>query len=315
MIAPDWKAEAQSIGACNSPALIRTQPWVLARARLWSLLDMYEFAANQFVGALRMLEMLHWTLFCITAKHPERRKELIGTCTTGIEEMQAQIDKLVEYCQQLGLKVATQEAALLASRLQTETIEKLEGMARHLGATINRELNKYQFRYLTPEEEARFVLLETKRGTYLNESPRNFFGPDVHDKLPSSRYDMQEALLCYAYGRDTACVQHLTKIMESALRAFGASVLGKKALINRNFTPKNWGQLAADIQKAVDSHNPRSAKAKALKDARKAILDRFENVRNVRHNAHHPDEEYSPDETDDFLKHIPAFLRAAVEVI
>ncbi|MDQ3696728.1 MAG: hypothetical protein M3373_01695 [Gemmatimonadota bacterium] len=47
---------------------------------------------------------------------------------------------------------------------------------------------------------------------------------DVADKFPSALLDAEEAGKCFALGRNTACVFHLMRVMEVALRALGASL-------------------------------------------------------------------------------------------
>jgi len=50
------------------------------------------------------------------------------------------------------------------------------------------------------------------------------FGADVSGKFPSARDDIEEAGKCLAFGRATACVFHLMRVMEVGLRALSASL-------------------------------------------------------------------------------------------
>jgi len=61
------------------------------------------------------------------------------------------------------------------------------------------------------------------------------FGDEVFNQFPSARMDIQEAGNCYAMGRYTACVFHLMRVLEIALKALWVSLnTGAKE-------PRDWG--------------------------------------------------------------------------
>lgn len=62
-----------------------------------------------------------------------------------------------------------------------------------------------------------FVLEQERHGYY--DSPSPIFGEDVRDKFVGSSFEIDEAAKCFALSRPTACVFHLMRVMEIAVRA------------------------------------------------------------------------------------------------
>lgn len=56
---------------------------------------------------------------------------------------------------------------------------------------------------------------------FLNPEP---FGPEVHKRFLSATHDIEEAGKCLTFGRNTATVFHLMRVMETGLRALGRSL-------------------------------------------------------------------------------------------
>ncbi len=67
-----------------------------------------------------------------------------------------------------------------------------------------------------------FVLAPEKLDCYKNAV--EYFGKQVNASFPSAQRDTENAAKCYAFGRDTACVFHLMRVMEIGLRALGKSL-------------------------------------------------------------------------------------------
>jgi hypothetical protein len=70
------------------------------------------------------------------------------------------------------------------------------------------------------------------------------FGSEVVDAFPSTAQDIDEAGKCLALDRPTACVFHLTRVLQAGLYAL-ASDLGVKA------TGRNWGLVIGDMEKEI----------------------------------------------------------------
>ena len=178
--------------------------------------------------------------------------------------------------------------------------------------------------HLIEFESSNFACLKITpaQADWYDKKPKDYFGDDVFSKLEASRYDMEEALKCFALERYTASVGHLTKITESAIRVFAENVLGKSAVVGTDYKPKSWHQLSQSIRLKLDP-KPKpgvpapalTARAKKKKDVWLLALERFDTVRVIRNDSHHPDQEYSHDEAHEMLIHLPGFLKQVMKVI
>jgi hypothetical protein len=160
-----------------------------------------------------------------------------------------------------------------------------------------------------------FLVLTSEQVSWHKKSPQDHFGHDVYLRFVSVEYDMSAALKCFAYEQYTSCVMHLTKITEQGIRIFAETVIGASALTKANFTPNQWKQLYDQIASSVKAEVPASVDELKLKEARLIALDRFESIRLIRNESHHPDQDYSPEESRDYLTNLPTFLRQVVSVI
>lgn len=90
--------------------------------------------------------------------------------------------------------------------------------------------------------------IESKHSDYFN-NPQFFDSQDVGSnkvsgQFPAAAEDIAEAGKCLACGRSTACVMHLSRIVEVGLRAL-ANALG--------ITPQNdWGRYLSEIDKELE---------------------------------------------------------------
>ncbi len=87
--------------------------------------------------------------------------------------------------------------------------EEIPSTARALQTALDIELSNQVFLHLNFEE------LQLARGDI------HHFGEDVFLNFPEARFDIEEASHCLAYHRATACVFHLMRVMEVALRVLG----------------------------------------------------------------------------------------------
>lgn len=72
----------------------------------------------------------------------------------------------------------------------------------------------------------------------------DLFGVEVSQSFPSALFDIEEAGKCLALARATACVMHLSRVVEVALR----SLASEMRLPSRN----DWGKHIDDIQKELE---------------------------------------------------------------
>ena len=86
-----------------------------------------------------------------------------------------------------------------------------ETIMPELKRSIVREMRANLFLHI-PEDRKRYF------------SDADLFGPKVSEAFPSAIYDMEQAGKCLALARYTACIFHLMRVLEVALRTLGKTL-------------------------------------------------------------------------------------------
>jgi hypothetical protein len=126
------------------------------------------------------------------------------------------------------------------------------------------------YRRLVDElDTTKFYLVESGKVELYETVP--LFGETVADNLAEANYDIEEAGKCFALGRNTACVMHLMRALEVALKAVGHGVgLPNVVELARN----SWGAALAAIFQQIGANDKSGdpawtpEKSSFLKDAR-----------------------------------------------
>jgi hypothetical protein len=160
----------------------------------------------------------------------------------------------------------------------------------HLQSRIKDELEMQNFFHVRPEDVGLYGQPE-------------LFGPTVATKFKNAAQDIQNAGNCAALGQPTACVFHLMRAMEVAVRQ-----LGKRLRVT--ITPQTtWrqmtGQMDDKIKKMSDSTDAQKRKKNNWEEAR-ANLHHVGSV--WRNNTMHPATSYSLSQARDVLNAVRVFM-------
>lgn len=113
----------------------------------------------------------------------------------------------------------------------------------------------------------------------------SFFPAEITGIFPTATKELSEAMHCYAFERNSACVFHLMRV-EIVLKAF-AGKLGS------DFTSKNWGELVAALEPKLNAKNTGDAE----------ILAYLRNIKNAwRNPTMHVERDYEADQAFDILR-------------
>jgi hypothetical protein len=148
---------------------------------------------------------------------------------------------------------------------------------------------------------------------YLSTGYKEVFDKCCFPLFDSLAYDMNEAVLCYALDRNTACVMHLMRIVEGGLRKLGKSV--GVQLNNRNGSPKSWQVVANELVHKANASNYKTSRARKRAQMRSLAVDRFNSLVRTRNACAHPDHNYDRNEALEFMVHIPPFVAQVARVI
>lgn len=106
-----------------------------------------------------------------------------------------------------------------------------------------------------------FGFLPPEHGRYFNQAA--LFGDEVNDKFRGAANDIKEAGNCYAHGTYTACVFHLTRVLEVGLKALAATL----KIEFKDLDAENWGTIIDRIESEIGKLNDlkrSSAKSETL---------------------------------------------------
>jgi len=89
------------------------------------------------------------------------------------------------------------------------------------------------------------LMIPSNRVSYYNVDD-TILGEYIVSSFPEIREDAAEAGNCFALGRYTACVFHLTRMMENIVQRFG------RRLKIRDLHKKPWGQILGESKHKID---------------------------------------------------------------
>lgn len=167
----------------------------------------------------------------------------------GLEMFYAAIK---DHCERIGLRLSVMHVERLRGDLKENlTNQDVVTGLNELDFRIRDEIETNLFLFVSPAH-AEFYLHETEdekavaalAGTSpLRDRKEKLWGKGVQDAFPSAAFDLEEAGKCLALGRATACVMHLSRVVETGL----------KALVKELGLPPrpDWGRHLADIDKEL----------------------------------------------------------------
>ncbi|HZS68944.1 MAG TPA: hypothetical protein VFA72_17675 [Burkholderiales bacterium] len=181
---------------------------------------------------LRLLGELHTMRGILLVKFKDT-----DTITLSVDDsMREQAAEMEQLAVDLGLEMTAKKIARLKDLFEKDKVDDKEGVSRIQAVLeeIEDELSVRSLWLLTPEDHKLIG----------NPQP---FGPIVASKLQDANEDIEEAAKCLAFNRGIACVLHLMRAMEHALRAFATAL---KAM----FKPTDdWHVILKEIQAKIDA--------------------------------------------------------------
>ncbi len=228
--------------AFGSPRGCNLAPWEAEPYRLWSLWEIMEiFEPAQFFFLVDELRNMAVKLVNAHANlagcDPSDRERLAVELKTTAGRYSAGSPAFSEVLALLGLRLSRKTmdkiGAALADYPACATSGRLTHLADEFDVRVKEELSANTFLYLEPREA----------DTYVN--PLEGWDA-VIAAFPSAAIDIEEASKCMALCRYTACVFHLMRIMELALRTLAVT------LNNPKIDPRNHPSWESILKKCRD---------------------------------------------------------------
>lgn len=134
----------------------------------------------------------------------------------------------------------------------------------------------------------------------LYEQPE-LFGREVFTAFPSANDDIYEAGMCLALERSTACVMHLMRAHEVALKALAKAV----GVTSQN----DWGRYLSEIEKELDRRTKAAGARTPDEQFYAEAGANFDRLRRAYRNpTMHPDKSYSQGQAKDIMQATKAFM-------
>ena len=136
------------------------------------------------------------------------------------------------------------------------------------------------------------------------------FGDDVYKHFPSARDDIEEASKCLALDRGTACVMHLSRALELAMRELALRIRGKFK------ESDDWDPILKEIDTIVNGWPNQTTAEVEKKDKYRQIHVALTSVKRAwRHPAMHSRFAATPEVALDIYQATGGFFRQMAEVM
>jgi hypothetical protein len=262
--------------------------------KLWSLWDMLRFHAPEFMNISNLLCKISHTFDVWKAEGKKRPR------TLNLPAMQGDLDWLYRDLTGLGLTMSAKCAKRFIEIVKSDNIDpdKLNILAQELNQRIIDEL-----------QECNLFMVSSEKANYYNPS-EPIWGKESQDRFPELIEDIAEANNCFALERQTACVFHLMRVMERAVKKM-ADQLRLPIKLNSD---KEWQRVINDIRGQLQILYPKHADADRIKY--EAALGHLETVKIAwRNPTMHPKATYTEEEAKAILNAVEIFVKDLVKTL
>lgn len=265
---------------------------------LVSLAEMLELNASHFLAAIKELRRLNTVL---EENQWDDSEKLQPETRHGLAQ---NVAALMEASQVVQGRIAWVSAKRLFDGLKDIEREFTVGRLRAaLGEIESRFADEMQF--------VKFYVVAGEK-LILMEGADRLLGQPAADLYPSVWFDCEEAALCLAFGRSTACVFHCMRMLEIAIRALHRR-LGMAEI--EKPSERNWGVMLREIKNAMDELHP---PGKRLPHSEGAFLENIfttlDAIKNPWRNATmHVDRIYTDQEANHILQCTATLIQRMAE--
>jgi len=210
-----------------------------------------------------------------------------------------EFENLRTICQELGLDLSIKSIDRIIGKFSNQEVPAPD-VEMLLGNLIER---------IEDELSSVYVMTLSKKKAEDYYEKTNLFGDVVSSNFSSANFDIEEAGKCFATARYTACVMHLQRVMEIALKAYGV-LLGIASLSSQ----PAWGEVlrltGSGIKERNDKQNPKvwiSTEEQRFCEGLQPLLFSVKN--SWRNPSMHADKKYTEEEAEDIFNAVKGFMR------
>ncbi len=279
--------------------------------RIWSLLEMLNFKAHNFVYVCQLLAQIgqvHEFANLSAQPLPLSKPYGLGQALAGFPntpqkdssdisrttKVMLSLEVLQHQCQALGLKFTCKKIQEILSKIKKEQTWYDQAVLRELSSRIYDELSEGMYFQITDEDSIYYDRMAKWEKVIVK-----------HSNLST---DIDEAGKCLSMGRYTAAVFHLMRIVES-----GVQSMGKKLNVPES-QDKQWGTIVGGIESEIEKRWPSkniklTATQKKKRQAYHEALVYLKSVRLAwRNEVMHPKDTYTQEEAVNIYNAVLAFM-------
>jgi len=232
-----------------------------------------------------------------------RFKQISSVDSSHIPGFAQYFDEIRQKCHVIGLEQSRKQASrardlMVFGKSPEEIAELIKHHLRSISELIKSEMESSLF-FHVPFEKAKY---------YKPVEP--LFGKDVHDNFPSAEFDIREAGNCFAFGRQLACVFHLSRVVEALLGAIDKDL----GIIDRN-TTWNYYITGLHSKMLVKYPEPKDQHHTKMRAFYLAMENRLREAKDVwRDDAtHDASKRFTDEEAEDLIQAVRLLMRHAAE--
>ncbi len=267
---------------------------------------MFEVVLSDFVNSVRMVATA--TQNFAQLKHEGAKLSALNVNYAASRYWAEQMLKSLGIIQvasaSLGL-LASEASSRQASELFQNALEEakddnivISGERFHRTLTHLSQINVG----LKDELQGRIALVLSLKDASYYTPAEPLFGSDVFNAFASANDDVVESGKCLAVGRGTACVMHLMRVAEVALKGLGKSL---------GVGPQNdWGSYLRKIEEELSKRAKTAGARTPVEQFYAEAATRFDHLRRAwRNPSMHVDRSYSPERAEEIFLALKSFVR------
>jgi hypothetical protein len=225
-----------------------------------------------------------------------------------VEMVRAQLDRVERLATGLRLKRTLSRVGYIRAYLETAEAEINAWRDQELW----RELRVLRQSFRDDLDEQPVLLPDVARSSWYNHAQP--FGQKVHDAFPRIRFDIMEAGNCYACDNPTACVFHLMRVVEHAIRLLARQlkVKGLKSELEFEDFRKIHDRLKEKLQELRNSKRGKSRQEEI--DFYSDVADRCQSFKEMWRDAvMHSRQNYDTNEAASILTRVSELMQRLAE--
>jgi hypothetical protein len=271
---------------------VKSQPWIEHPYALFSLWDwnMDKFSAEEFGETILLLGKM------TASSHV---MELLGkgdAVSVNDEGKKVFLEVTLPHIERFLGRMGLNNSLAYIARIRLHFKEQTPWT----GSEVREMLTQLQER-IHDELRSELVLHVPKDRSSLFQEHK-LFGDEVHTAFPSAAFDIEEAGKCLALARATACVMHLSRAVEVALR----TVATELHLPHRN----DWGRHIADIETELAKRYKQAGARTPDELFYSEAVSQIDHIKTAwRNSTMHVDRIYTEEIAHDIFTAIKALLR------